>query len=415
MDIARAPLSRKRKLLPVLGIIVGIALATLLLSNLKSPVPVVDRESVIIDSVRQGTMVREVRGPGILVPEQVRWISALTAARVERILAQPGATVTANTVLLELSNPDVQIEALDAQRQLTAAEAELVNLRTALENQRLTQTGVVAATRSAYLLAKRRAEVADSLAVNDALPRNDILQARESAEELETRYQTEQQRLKLFAAALNSQLAAQHAQVNRLRAMTEFQLSRVRSLRVLAAESGVLQEMSLQPGQWVVPGTVLARVAQPTRLKAVLRIPETQIRDIAVQQNVSVDTRNGVIPGHVVRIDPAAQSGTFTVDVALDGPLPASARPEISVDGTITLDRLPNAMYVGRPPYGQPNSTASMFKLVDDGRFAVRIPVQLGRTSVTTVEVIQGLEAGDQVIVSDMSRWDGVDRVRLRE
>jgi multidrug efflux pump subunit AcrA (membrane-fusion protein) len=414
MDIARAPLSRKRKLLPVVGIVVGIGLATLVLSNLKSPVPVVDRESVIVDSVRHGTMVREVRGPGILVPEQVRWISALTAARVERILAQPGATVTANTVLLELSNPDVQIEALDAQRQLTAAEADLVNLRTALENQRLTQTGVVAATRSAYLLAKRRAQVADSLAVNDALPRNDILQARETAEELETRYGTEQQRLKLFAAALNSQLAAQHAQVNRLRAMTEFQLSRVRSLRVLATEAGVLQEMSLQPGQWVVPGTVLARVAQPTRLKAVLRIPETQIRDVAVQQAVSIDTRNGIIPGRVVRIDPAAQSGTFTVDVALDGSLPPGARPEISVDGTITLDRLPNALYVGRPPYGQPNSTASIFKLVDDGRFAVRIPVQLGRTSVTTVEVIQGLEAGDQVIVSDMSRWDGVDRVRLR-
>jgi HlyD family secretion protein len=414
MDIQKASAPRTRKLLPAFAIIIVMALATLLISNIKSPVPVVDRESVVIDSVRRGEMVREVRGPGSLVPEQIRWISALTPARVERILVQPGATVNANTVLLELSNPDVQIEALDAQRQLTAAEAQLVNLRTALEDQRLTQTSVVATTRSEYLLAKRRAEVAESLAINEALPRNEINQARERAEEFETRYDAEQQRLKLFAAALNSQLAAQRAQVNRLRAMTEFQLSRVRSLHVVATEDGVLQEMSLQPGQWVVPGTVLARVAQPTRLKAVLRIPETQIRDVAVGQRAAIDTRNGVIPGHVVRIDPAAQGGTFTVDVALDGALPSGARPEISVDGIITLERLPKALHVGRPPYGQPNSTVQMFKLVDDGDAAVRVAVQLGRTSVTTVEVLQGLEAGDQVIVSDMSRWDGVDRVRLR-
>jgi multidrug resistance efflux pump len=376
--------------------------------------PVVDRESVVLDSVRRGLMVREVRGPGTLVPEQIRWISALTPARVERILVQPGTAVEPGTVLLELSNPDVQIEALDAQRQLTAAEAELVNLRTTLENQRLEQTGVVAAIRSEYLQAHRQAAVADSLGVNGGLSRNDISQSQDKAAELETRYQVEQQRLELFAAAVDSQLAVQRAQVGRLKAITAFQLSRVRSLEVRAGESGVLQELPLQLGQWVVPGALLAKVVQPSRLKAVLRIPETQVRDVALGQPAAIDTRNGVVPGRVVRMDPAAQGGTFTIDVALEGNLPSGARPEISVDGTITLERVLNALYVTRPPYGQAGGTTSLFKLIEDGRVAVRVPVQLGRVSVTTVEVLQGLAAGDRVIVSDMSRWDGVERVRLR-
>lgn len=414
MDIPRAPLPRRRKYLQGGAIVAAVALVTVVLSSLTPAAPAVDRESVIVDSVRRGTMVREVRGPGTLVPEQIRWISALTPARVERILVQPGARVAASVVLLELSNPDVQIEALDAQRQLTSAEADLVNLRTALENQRLMQTGVVAATRSEYLEAQRQAAVADSLGAFGGLSRNDISQAREKAAELETRYAVERQRLELFAAAVDSQLAVQREQVQRLKAIAAFQLSRVRSLSVRAGEDGVLQELPLQLGQWVVPGTILAKVVQPTRLKAVLRIPETQVRDVALGQPASIDTRDGLIPGHVVRIDPAAQGGTFTIDVALDAPLPAGARPEINVDGTITLERVSNTLYTGRPPYGQPNSTMSLFKLVDGGRFAVRVPVQLGRTSVTTVEVLQGLEAGDLVIVSDMSRWDGVDRVRLK-
>ncbi len=392
----------------------AVVLVPLGLASLEGPVPVVDRESVVVDSVRRGVMVREVRGPGTLVPEQIRWISALTPARVERILVQPGTAVEPGTVLLELSNPDVQIEALDAQRQLTAAEAELVNLRTTLENQRLAQTGVVATMRSEYLQAHRQAAVADSLGVSGGLSRNDISQSLDKAAELETRYQVEQQRLALFAAAMDSQLAVQRAQVGRLKALTAFQLSRVRSLEVRAGETGVLQELPLQLGQWVVPGALLAKVVQPTRLKAVLRIPETQVRDVALGQPATIDTRSGVVLGRVARMDPAAQGGTFTIDVALEGPLPPGARPEISIDGTITLERVPNALFVTRPPYGQAESTTSLFKLIEGGRVAVRVPVQLGRTSVTTVEVAQGLEAGDQVIVSDMSRWDGVERVRLR-
>lgn len=392
----------------------AVGLVALLLSSLKPAVPVVDRESVIVDSVRRGTMVREVRGPGSLVPEQVRWIAALTPARVERILVQPGAEVAASTVLLELSNPDVQIEALEAQRQLTAAQAELVGLRTTLENQRLTQAGIVATTRSEYLQARRLAAVADSLGGVGGLSRNDSSLAQDRAVELETRYAIEQRRAGLFAAAADSQLAVQGAQVDRLEAIAAFQLGRVRSLQVRAGEAGVLQELPLQLGQWAVPGTILAKVVQPTRLKAVLRIAETQVRDVAVGKPAVIDTHNGLVPGHVVRMDPAAQGGTFTIDVALEGPLPPGARPEISVDGTITLERLPNTLFTGRPPYGQPNSTTSLFKLVDGGRSAVRVPVQLGRTSVTSVEVLQGLQAGDLVIVSDMSRWDGVERVRVR-
>jgi HlyD family secretion protein len=414
MDVPRAPRPKRRRYLQASAALGAVVLVPLGLASLEGPVPVVDRESVVVDSVRRGVMVREVRGPGTLVPEQIRWISALTPARVERILVQPGTAVEPGTILLELSNPDVQIEALDAQRELTAAEAELVNLRTTLENQRLAQTGVVAAMRSEYRQAGRQAAVADSLGVNGGLSRNDISQSRDKAAELETRYRVEQQRLELFAAAVDSQLAVQRAQVRRLKAITEFQLSRVRSLKVQAGESGVLQELPLQLGQWVVPGALLAKVVQPSRLKAVLRIPETQVRDVALGQPAAIDTRNGVVPGRVVRMDPAAQGGTFTIDIALEGKLPPGARPEISVDGTITLERVPNALYVTRPPYGQAGGMTSLFKLIEDGKVAVRVPVQLGRTSVTTVEVLQGLAAGDRVIVSDMSRWDGVERVRLR-
>jgi len=392
----------------------GVILITILLASLKPAAPSVDREIVSLDGVRRGLMVREVRGPGTLVPEHIRWISALTPARVERIFVQPGTQVTPATVLLELANPDVQIEALDAQRQLTAAEGELVNLRTSLHGARLTQTGVVAQTRSEYLSAKRAAVVADSLEIIGGLSRNDVSLAREKASELEARYDIEKQRLDLLTSTVDSQLAVQREQVVRLRAITAFRLSRLSSLQVRPPEEGVLQELNLQPGQWVVPGTILAKVVQPGKLKAVIRIPETQAPGLAIGQAASVDTRTGFVAGHVVRIDPSATEGTVTVDIALDGALPDGARPDISVDATITLERLSDVLFTGRPAYGQPNSTIGMFKLVEGGRYAVRVPVKVGRTSVNAIEIVQGLAAGDSVILSDMTRYDNVERVRLK-
>jgi len=414
VDIPRAP-TKNRKRYVQAGIAVGgLILVTILLASLKPAAPSVDREIISLDGVKRGLMVREVRGPGTLVPEHIRWISALTPARVERIFVQPGTPVTAGTVLLELANPDVQIEALDAQRQLTAAEGELVNLRTSLQGARLTQTGVVAQTRSEYLSAKRAAVVADSLEIIGGLSRNDVSLAREKASELEARYDIEQQRLELLTSTVDSQLAVQREQVVRLRAITAFRLSRLGSLQVRPGEDGVLSELNLQPGQWVVPGTILAKVVQPGKLKAVIRIPETQAPGLAIGQVASVDTRTGIVVGHVVRIDPSAQEGTVTVDIALDGELPSGARPDISVDATITIERLSDVLYTGRPAYGQPNSTVGMFKLVEGGNYAVRVPVKVGRTSVNAIEIVQGLAAGDSVILSDMSRYDNVERVRLK-
>lgn len=414
MDIPRTPTKNKKRYIQGGIAAGGIILLTIVLGSLKPAAPSVDREILSIDGVRRGELVREVRGPGTLVPEHIRWISALTPARVERIFVQPGTRVTASTALLELANPDVQIEALDAQRQLTAAEGELVNLRTSLQSQRLNQAGIVATTRSQYLQAKRDAAVADSLEVIGGLSRNDVSLAREKAAELEARYDIERQRLELLSSTVDSQLAVQREQVNRLRAITAFRLSRLSSLQVKAGEDGVLQELTLQLGQWVVPGTILAKVVQPGKLKAVIRIPETQAPGLAIGHKASVDTRTGIVPGHVIRIDPAAQQGTVTIDVALDGALPEGARPDISVDATITIERLSDVLFTGRPAYGQPNTTIGMFKLVEGGDYAVRVPVKLGRTSVNAVEILEGLAAGDSVVLSDMSRYDNVERVKLK-
>ncbi len=413
MDIPRVQPDKRRRRYIQGGIAGGaLLLLTLLLSSLKPAAPSVDREVLSLDAVRRGPMVREVRGPGTLVPEHIRWISALTPARVERILVQPGTPVQAGTLLLELANPDVQIEALDAQRQLTAAQGELVNLRTSLHSARLTQTGVVAQTRSEYLSAKRAALVADSLEIIGGLSRNDVSLARDKASELEARYDIENQRLDLLTSTVDSQLAVQREQVVRLRAITAFRLSRLSSLQVRPGEAGVLTELNLQPGQWVVPGTILAKVVQPGKLKAVIRIPETQAPGLAIGQIASVDTRTGVVGGHVIRIDPSAQEGTVTVDIALDS-TPAAARPDINVDATITIERLNDVLSTGRPAYGPPNSTIGMFKLVEGGRYAVRVPVKLGRASVNAIEIVNGLAAGDSVILSDMTRYD-VERVRLK-
>jgi HlyD family secretion protein len=414
VDIPRAPARRGRKQLLYGGLaVLGLALATAGLRSLKPAAPSVDRGAVWIDSVQRGPLLIEVRGPGTLVPERVRWISAVTAGRVEKRLAEPGQEVNPDTELLELSNPDVQLEALESERQLTVAQGDRVNMRTSLETTRLNQEGNVAAAKSAYLDARRNAEASSDLARKELISSMEASRAQDRVVELQTRYEVEEKRLAVMTEATDSQLRLQDAQVSRLRAVVDFQRERIRSMKVMAGAHGVLQELPLEVGQWAQSGAVLARLVEPGRLKAVLRIPETQAKDLTIGQPAAIDTRNGVVKGAVARIDPAVQNGTVTVDVRLEGEMPRGARPDLSVDGTIQVERLDNVLHIGRPAYGQANSTVGLFKLAADGREATRVNVRLGRTSVNTVEVLGGLQPGEKVIISDMSRWDGVDRVRV--
>ena len=355
MDIPRAPARRGRKQLLYGGLaLVAIVLATVGLRGLKPAAPRVDRAAVWIDSVVRGPLVIEVRGPGTLVPERIRYISAVTAGRVERRLAEAGQTVKPETVLLELSNPDVQLEALESERQLTVSRAEQVNLGADLVSQRLNQEGQVAGARAAYLDAKRNAEAAESLVAKELISANEASRARDHVEELATRYKVEQERLAVITQAADSQILLQQAQVDRLRDVNQFQRGRVRSMVVTAGANGILQELPLEVGQWAQSGATLARIVEPGRLKAVLRIPETQAKDVTIGQPAAIDTRNGIARGKVVRIDPAVQNGTVTVDVSLTGELPRGARPDLSVDGTVQVERLNNVLHVGRPAFGQP-------------------------------------------------------------
>jgi multidrug resistance efflux pump len=387
---------------------------TVALGRLGPAAPGVDRTSVWTDVVKRGEMVRQVRGPGSLVPEQVRYIAALTAGRVERRLVEPGTVVDSATVLLELSNPDVEIQALDAQRQLTAEEARLADLRTRLEDQRLSQEGLVATVRAQYREAMRNVSRDEELAGRGLLSGIDLQTSRDKAEELEKRLEIEQQRLAVMTDAVETQLSAQRAQVERLRSIAVFKENLVASMKVVAGVSGMLADLQWEAGQWVRPGDELARIVQPGRLRAEVRIPETQARDVAIGQLALIDTRNDTIRGRVSRIDPAVQGGSVTVDVRLEGELPKEARPDLSIDGTIEIERLTDVLYVSRPTYGQANSLVGLFKVVEDGDAAVRVSVRLGRASVNTIEIIEGLIEGDEVIVSDMSTWDEHDRVRLR-
>jgi HlyD family secretion protein len=414
VDIPRAQANRGRKRIIYGGIaLVALVATTLGLRSLKPAAPRVDRASIWIDSVQKGPLVIEVRGPGTLVPERIRYISAVTAGRVERRLAEPGQEVKPETVLLELSNPDVQLEALESERQLTVAQADRVTLETDLKTQRLNQEAAVAAAKAAYQDAKRNAEASQELVQRELISTMEASRAADRVEELATRYRVEEERLAVMVGAADSQLALQKEQVGRLGAVTDFQRGRIRSMKVLAGANGILQELPLEVGQWAQSGATLARLVEPGKLKAVLRIPETQAKDIAIGQPAKIDTRNGIVTGKVYRIDPAVQNGTVTVDVSLEGELPRGARPDLSVDGTIEVERLNDVLHVGRPAYGQANSAVGLFKLTPDGTEATRVTVRMGRTSVNTVEILGGIERGDKVIISDMSRWDGHDRVRV--
>ncbi len=416
MDIPRPSAARKRRIRLIIYMAVGLAavpLITMGLSRLKPAPPSVDRGTVWPDTVKRGPMLLQVRGLGTLAPEEILWIPAPIDGRVQRRPVLPGTPVKADTVLVELTNPEIQQAALDAEWQVKAAEAQYNSLRAQLDSQLMDQRATAATVQSDYLQAKLQAETDEKLAKLGLGSELKVDISKAKAEALVTRNEIEKNRVEVSQKSVEAQLAAQKARVEQLRALYELKKTQLESLRVRAGVDGMLQELPVEFGQRLTAGTILAKVVQPTRLKAQLKIAETQAKDIQIGQSASVDTHNGIIPGHVVRIDPASQNGTRTVDVKLDGALPKGAVPELSVDGTIELEHLNDVLYVSRPAFGQPNSTISLFKVESDGKTAVRVQVKVGRTSVNTIEILDGLKVGDEVILSDMSRWDSFDRIRL--
>jgi len=420
MDIQRpasVAQSKKRRQITygVAGLVV-IGLVSVFLARLQPAAPTVERATVWVDTVKRGPMLRQVRGLGTLVPvdEARRWVPASTQGRVERIILRPGVQVTPDTIVLELSDPQVQQALNDADQQLRASEADFNSLKARLDAETLNQRAQAAIVKADYQNAQTEREMNEGLA-KDGLVSNLVLrQSVVRAESLKTRDGIETDRLKVSEQSARAQLASAQALVDQRKSNLALRRQQVDQLRVRAGMSGVLEQVPVEVGQQVAPGTNLVRVADPTRLKAELRIAETQAKDLTIGQIASVDTRNGIIAGKVIRIDPAATNGTVTVDVALEGELPRGARPDLSVDGTIELERLDNVLYVGRPAFGQEQSTVGLFKLDKATGEASRSQVQLGRSSVNTIEILGGLAEGDEVVLSDMSAWDQFDRIRLR-
>jgi HlyD family secretion protein len=414
MDFARTTQPSRKKYYAMGGAGLGILLLTIGLARLKPAVPVVERQNVLLDAVKRGPMVFQVRGTGTLQPVDVRWIATNFDSRVEKILVWPGTPVKPDTVILELSNPELQQAALDAQWQYRAAEGELTSAKARIQEALLDKRASLATVKAGNTSAKMDLEAQEALAKEGYVAKQVVLQARGRAEELSTRYQIEQDRLKLGEESLGAQLAASQAKVEQAKALWLLKQSQVAALKVRAGLNGVLQMLQAQVGQRVAPGTSLARVAEPSRLKAELKISETQAKDILIGQPVAIDTRNGIVQGKVLRIDPAVVNGTVTVDASLDGPLPKGARPDLSVEGIIELDRVDDGIFVGRPVQAQAYGTMGLYRLSPDGGEATRVKVRLGRGSVSTIEVLEGLKPGDQVILSDTSTWDASDRIRIK-
>jgi HlyD family secretion protein len=417
MDIQRPSNARAKKIRRIVYGTVALLLVggvTYGLSKLRPAAPSVDRATVWPDEVKRGPMVREVRGLGILVPEDIRWIPAQTDSRVERWVLRPGAIVKRDSIIMELSDPILQRDALDAEYQLKGAEADLANLRVQVNSELMNQKANEAAVRSDFEQARLQHDVDEKLfkeGIGSDHIRN-LSKVRE--EQLAIRVQLEGERTRITADSSLARLAAQQAKVDQQKALYHLKKSQVDALHVRAGIDGVLQLVPVDVGQRVTLGTNLARVADPKKLKAEIKIAETQAKDVAPGQKATIDTRNGIVRGHVSRIDPSVVNGTVTVDVTIDDPLPLGARPDLSVDGTVELENLKDVLYVGRPVHGQADSTIGIFKIIDDGSEAVRVNVKLGRSSVNTIEIVQGLKVGDKVILSDMSAWDNFDRVRLK-
>lgn len=418
MDVPREGAARKRWIRRIAAgaIVLGAAGGiTFWLGKLQPAAVSVEFSTVWPDTVKRGPMLRNVRGMGTLAPEEMLFVPAISEGRVERIYMRAGANVKADTVLLELNNPELQLAALDAEWQVKAADANYRDLKVKLESQRLDQVSNAARVQSEFSQAKLQADRDEALVKFGLKSDLEYRLTKAKAEELAGRTKIEGQRVENFSESVEAQLAAQTVQIEKLKAAWELKKQQVQQLKVRAGAAGVLQQMAVEVGQKVLPGAVLAKVAQPAKLKAELKIAETQMKDIAIGQQATIDTRNGLIPGHVIRIDPAAINGTVTVDVKLDGALPPGARPDLSVDGTVDLERIADAVYVGRPVYGQPHSTITLFKLVPGTDEAVRVPVKLGRASVNHIEIVEGLRVGDTVLLSDMSQHDSQNRIKLKK
>ncbi|MDQ2825065.1 MAG: HlyD family efflux transporter periplasmic adaptor subunit [Verrucomicrobiota bacterium] len=416
MDVPRegvAAKKKKRRIIIIGGTVVAVLLATFALSRLKPAVPSVDRSTVWIDTVKRGPMVRQVRGLGTLVPEEIRWIPANTEGRVEKIIVWPGTQVEADTVILEMTSPELEQSAHDAELQAKGAEAELTSLRATLQRELLDQESTTARVHSEYEQAKMERQTNDQLAKNGLVAELVYKTSKVKEAELANRDEIEKKRLAFSHDSIEPQLASKQAAVDQANQLAKLKLDQVEALHVKAGMAGVLQQLPVQIGQRVKIGDNLARVADPTKLKAEVKIAETQAKDIQIKQQAVIDTRNGVVKGHVTRVDPAVEQGTVKVDVAFDEALPKGARPDLSVDGTIELERLDNVVYVGRPAFGQENNTVGIFKLVTGSNDALRTPVKLGKSSVNTIEILNGLQPGDQVILSDTSAWDAHERIRL--
>ena len=416
MDKPRIGVSRRKRLRRIAvgaAAVIGVAAVAVALSRLEPAAPSVDAAVVFTDEVRRGEMLRRVRGIGTLVPEAVVVLAATDAGRVERRHVQPGQTVRPGTVLLELGSPQVDQEYLESEAQLKETQADLANLQAQLEDERLTQASVTAQVEGEYLDAKAQYEADLELSEAGLTDRVTLMKSRVAMEQLGKRFELERAREQARKPSAEAQLAAQRARIEQMNALVSLRKERVERLKVRAGMDGVLQQMEVEVGQLVAPGDELARVSDPMHLKAEIKIPETLVNDVAVGQRALVDTRNGVVEGQVSRIDPAAVEGTVLVDVRLVGELPRGARPDLSVDGVIELERLEDVLHVGRPIHAREEGRIDLFRLEGDGVHASRVPVQVGRTSVNLIEVRAGLEAGDEVILSDTSAWESYDRIRI--
>jgi len=417
MDIARPSNVRKKRIRQAIYVVVGLLVVGVIsvgLSRLKPAAPTVERAVVWPDTVKRGNIMRQVRGLGTLTPEDIRWIPATTQGRVERIILRPGTQVKADSVILELTNPTLEQQLQDAGLKLQASIAGLENLKVQLNNDLLQTRATAANIEADYNKAKMQAQMNEALARDQLVSTLVLQQSKTDADSLAVRSQIAKEQLASKAESTRAQLAVQQSLVDQARAVLQLTRQQRDELKVRAGLEGTLQLVPVEVGQQVAPGTNLARVANPSRLKAEIKIAETQAKDIQIGQKAEVDTRNGVVEGRVARIDPSVQNGTRTVDVTLTGDLPKGAVPDLSVDGTIELERLIDVLYMGRPAFGQEQSVVGLFKIGSDGVNAERTQVKLGRSSVNTVEILSGLKVGDQVILSDMSAYDAYDRIRLK-